>query len=168
MRARGGMIFGVLAILVILIIIAAAIRPSWAFSVTRTSDATPAQIWAWYANTNDVPKWDPLMKGVVLHGNFASGSWGENIPVAGPTLPFTLTSVTPTQYYTEVMQLPLASVESTHILSPMGGKTRIEHGMTMSGSMAWAYELLLRKRIEAGMNQAIDNLAANANHGLPK
>jgi hypothetical protein len=167
MRPRG-VILGVLTIIVILWIIVVAIRPSWSYSVTRMSNATPAQIWAWYADTNDVPKWDPLIKGVVLHGDFSAGSWGEYIPAAGPTLPLTLTTVSPSQYYTQVTKLPMASVESTHILTAIGNQTRIEHGITMSGPMAWAYELFLKNKIEGGMNQAIDNLAANANRGLPK
>lgn len=167
MRARG-VILGVLTIIVILWIVVVAIRPSWSYSVTRMSDATPAQVWAWYADTNDVPKWDPLIKGVVLHGDFSAGSWGEYIPVEGPTLPLTLTTVAPSQYYIQITKLPMASVESTHILTTVGNQTRIEHGMTMSGTMAWAYELFLKSKIEAGMNQAIDTLAANANHGLPK
>jgi hypothetical protein len=167
MRARG-VIFGLLTIIVILWIVAAAIRPTWTYSVSRVSDATPAQIWAWYADTNDVPKWNPLLKGVVMHGSFAAGGWGQDIPTVGPTMDFTLTSVLAPQTYTESINLPMASVESSHVLTTVGNQTRIQHGMTMTGSMAWAYELFLRKKIEAGMNQAIDNLAANAAHGLPK
>lgn len=167
MRARG-VILSLLTIIVILWIIVVAIRPSWSYSVTRMSNATPAQIWAWYADTNDVPKWDPLIKGVVLHGDFSAGSWGEYIPAAGPTLPLSLTTVSRSQYYTQITKLPMASVESTNILTPVGSQTRITHSMTMTGTMAWAYELFLKGKIEGGMNEAIDNLAANANHGLPK
>lgn len=80
---------------------------------------------------------------------------------------WTLTQVAVNKSYTETSRLPLATLETTHVVSAQQNITHITHGITVHGPDAWVYRFLFRKQIDVGMRQAINDLAAGAPNGLP-
>lgn len=155
-------------VLVITVAIGARVEPSWSVSATRTSTASPQQIWAWYTDARDIPRWDHLVREVIVDGPFAAGTAGKNVPVQGPATPWTLTAVERDRQYTEISTLPLATLEATHVLTRVGAGTKIDHALTMRGPLAWVYGLLLRDSFAHGIVAALDRLADGAPHGLPR
>lgn len=141
--------------------------PSWTVSASAMSKATAHQIWAWYTDTAEVPRWDPLVKEVISHGPFQVNTQGENIPYSGPAMRWTLTEVSVDRSYTESSRLPLATLEATHTISSQDHITKIEHGITVHGPAAWVYRILFGRKVEVGMRRAIDLLAAHASDGSP-
>ncbi len=145
-----------------------AVVPEWSVTAAEVTEATPEQVWAWYVDTPDVPKWDHLVKQVVTHGAFQVGTTGENIPVSGPPMSWILTEMQQDRSYTEVSKLPFATLEANHLLKPQGSSTRIEHGITVRGPAAWIYRILFRTKISNGMMDAMHALATGAPRGLPR
>lgn len=145
-----------------------AVRPSWSITVTRSSPATRDQIWAWYADLRDAPKWDPTVKELQASGPLVAGTHGEKIPASGPPMNWEVTSAVSPDHYTAVSKLAFASIVETRALRAKPGGTEIQHRVTVSGPLAWAYELVLRKQMQTGMTTAIDNLAERAQKGPPQ
>lgn len=63
----------------------------WMFEHTETTSASPAQLWAHYAEPATWPEWDHETAAVTVEGPLAVGTRGTLKPVKGPATPFTFT-----------------------------------------------------------------------------
>lgn len=159
---------GISALLVLVGLAGAAlIFPSWQVDASEVSAATPAQIWAWYADTERTPNWDHLVVRRVINGPFATGPNGSNQGTGGPAFPWTFTDVRTNDHYTEVTRLYGATLTATHVLTPVAKGTRIDHALIVAGPLAWAYRLALYSSFESGIHAAMHRLATGAAKGAP-
>lgn len=161
----------VLAVAVVAVLVAVEITgwmvlPSWTISASEISSATPHQIWLWYASPRDWPNWDHLVDQVQSNGPFIDGTEGIS-ESGGMSMTSILTEVREDRGYTEILQMPLASLTATHELRPEATGTRIDHAMTVDGPGAWLIYVMKRKALQTGMNDALHRLASRAGDGLP-
>jgi len=140
----------------------------WTIEVAADAAADRETVWAWYEATDEAPSWDPLIRRIEPDGPMAIGSGGRNHPVGGPSVRFRYTEVTRVVSYTEVSSSPGASFAFTHRLEEaFGGRVRLVHGVEVSGPLAGLYRLLVRRRFERGMREALDNLVRRVEAGPP-
>ncbi len=147
--------------------VAAVLFPSWRVDASEVSPAKPAQIWAWYADTERTPNWDHLVARRISNGPFATGTNGSNQGTGGPAFPWTFTDVLTNDHYTEVTRLYGATLTATHVLTPVPEGTRIDHALIVEGPLAWAYRLALYSSFESGIHAALHRLATGAAKGAP-
>lgn len=150
-----------------LLVVGAIAVPSWRVDASEISHATPAQIWAWYSDAGRTPNWDHLVKLRKIDGPFATGTRGSNQGTGGPAFPWIFSEVVTGVRYTEVTQLPLASLTATHVLTPVASGTRIEHALIVAGPLAWLYRFAFYRSFESGIHRALQRLAAGAADGPP-
>ncbi len=139
----------------------------WSFEYTKSTTATPEQIWAYYADSTTAPLWDPLVAEIQMNGPFVTSTTGVNKASNGQKVKFVLTEVTPFSSYTEVNQLPFAQIVWTHRVTPTSAGCTFTHGVLISGPLSWLYTLLLGKSFKQGMPIASNNLARFAEAGPP-
>ena len=142
---------------------AAAWRPGsdmWSIEQTGTTSAVPERIWAVYEDTASAPEWDPLVGEIRPDGPLALGRTARNKPRHGPSMPTTITEITPNVSYTETIRVPGASMDWTHTLSSTPTATIIRHGVRCHGPLSPLYKLLYHRGFTTGMRTALDNLIA--------
>jgi hypothetical protein len=140
----------------------------WTIEVSAEARTPRETVWAWYEATDEAPSWDPLVKRIQADGPIRLGARGRNHPVTGPSAPFVYTQVTHLVSYTEVSTAPGAAFAFTHLLTDLPkGRLRITHGVEVSGRLARLYQPLMRRRFEAGMRVAMDNLVRRVESGPP-
>lgn len=108
----------------------------WTCEHVVASDATPAQVWALYAEPATWPEWDRATERVTLRGPFLPGSRGTLKPAGGPATRFTLVEVVPEVGFTSLTRLPLARLAFGHRIQPTPTGSRITHTVTISGPLA--------------------------------
>jgi hypothetical protein len=162
MRKIGRAVGAVLLALVAVETIGLLLVPSWRVDASEISPGTPAQIWAWYADSNRTPNWDHLVVRRLINGKFETGTTGSNQGTGGPAFPWTFTDVQTNRQYTEVTTLPLGSLTATHVLTPVQSGTRIDHALIVSGPLAWLYRLVLYSAFKTGIHEALHRLAVGA------
>ena len=135
----------------------------WTCEHSVVSGATPAQVWARYAEPKTWPEWDAALERVALHGPFAAGSRGTLRPVGGPTTRFTITEVVPEVGFTDVARLPLARLVFRHRIEPVSTGSRLTHAVTITGPLSPLFARVLgvgvARDLPAGM-EALARLAA--------
>lgn len=139
----------------------------WSLQHARELRASAETVWAWYEDTASAPSWDPLIGEVRCDGPLAVGVTGRNTPRHGPSVPFVYTEVTPGVSYTEQTRLPGARMAFWHTLQPRGDVTVVTHGVMCTGPLARVYRLVVGRSFDAGMQQALEGLAALAQAGPP-
>ena len=165
---RLGWVLSIIAVGGALALIAGAVLvPAWRVDASEVSQATPGQIWIWYSDAPRTPNWDHLVKIRAIKGPFATGTLGSNQGDSGPAFPWTFTDVLTGRHYTELTQLPLASLTATHVLTPVATGTRIDHALIVAGPLAWLYRIVLRSSFQTGIHEALHRLATGAPHGPP-
>ena len=137
----------------------------WTYEHTETTRATPAQLWARYAEPATWPEWDAETAWVTVEGPVAVGSRGTLKPVHGPATRFTFTEVSPEVGFADVTRLPLARLAFTHRIEPLGTGSRFTHGVTISGPLAPLFARVVGKGIAAGLPSAMRALAQLAEGG---
>jgi hypothetical protein len=141
----------------------------WTVEHTETTSASPAQLWARYAEPATWPEWDHETAAVTVQGRVAVGTRGTLKPVKGPATPFTFTEVTPEVGFTDVSRLPLARLTFTHLIVPTPTGSRFTHRVTINGPLSPLFARVIGRTIAAGLPTAMRQLArlaetaANAN-----
>lgn len=131
----------------------------WTFEHTETTSATPAQVWACYAEPTTWPEWDHEIAAVTLGGPMAVGTRGTLKPVKGPATPFTFTAVTPEAGFTDVSRLPLARLTFSHHIEAMATGCRFTHSVEISGPLSPVFARVIGKKIAARLPAAMRALA---------
>ena len=131
----------------------------WACEHVVTSAATPAQVWACYAEPRTWPAWDAALERVALRGLFAVGGRGTLKPVGGPTLRFTLTEVDPGVGFTSEARLPLARLVFGHQIEATATGSRLTHTVTVSGPLSALFARAVGAGLARGLPSAMGALA---------
>ena len=131
----------------------------WTCEHTVTSHATPAQVWARYAEPRTWPEWDAATEHVTLQGLFAVGSRGSLKPVGGPTTRFTLTEVVPDVGFTNVTRLPMARLEFRHQIEATSTGSRLTHSVTISGLLSPLFARVIGAGVARDLPSAMTALA---------
>jgi hypothetical protein len=131
----------------------------WTVEHTETTSASPAQLWARYAEPATWPEWDHETAAVTVQGRVAVGTRGTLKPVKGPATPFTFTEVTPEVGFTDVSRLPLARLTFTHLIVPTPTGSRFTHRVTINGPLSPLFARVIGRTIAAGLPTAMRQLA---------
>jgi len=131
----------------------------WTVEHTETTSASPAQLWARYAEPTTWPEWDHETAAVTVQGRVAVGTRGTLKPVKGPATPFTFTEVTPEVGFTDVSRLPLARLTFTHLIVPTPTGSRFTHRVTINGPLSPLFARVIGRTIAAGLPTAMRQLA---------
>lgn len=127
----------------------------WAFEHTETTSATPAQLWARYAEPATWPEWDHETASVTVEGPMAVGTRGKLKPVKGPAASFIFTEVAPEVGFTDVSRLPLARLTLAHHIEPTDTGSRFTHCVTITGPLAPLFARVIGTTIAAGLPTAM-------------
>jgi hypothetical protein len=137
----------------------------WHVTATAESSATPAQLWARYADVPNWTDWDEGLEHVSLDGPFAVGVSGRLKPAGAPTsFPFTLTRVDVERGFSDVTPiphraLPLVRLVFDHELTPTATGTRITHRVAFRGPLGWLFRLVAGKGFHKDVPDAVNSLA---------
>lgn len=131
----------------------------WTFEHTETTSATPAQLWAHYAEPTTWPDWDHELESVTVQGAMAVGTRGRLKPIKGPATPFTFTEVTPEVGFTDISRLPLARLALTHHIEPTAAGSRFTHQVTITGPLSPLFARIIGRSIAVGLPIAMLALA---------
>jgi hypothetical protein len=121
------------------------------FEVSRRMAASPAAIFARYADVAHWPQWDEDLKAASIDGPFASGSPGVVEPKSGPKSKVLFVDVQPNRGFAVECKLPLCQMRFEHRLEPQGNTTLVTHGVVFRGALAWLFGRL----IGAGMRKTL-------------
>lgn len=155
------------AVLAIVELVGWVTMPTWQVVASEVSPASPSQIWRWYDDSSRTPNWDYLVERRTVSGPFQTGTHGANKAVGGPSFPWVYTDVRTDHGYTEVTDLPLATLTATHELSVTQNGTRIDHALVVAGPLAWLFRFALYNQFEQGIHAAMHRLATGAALGPP-
>jgi hypothetical protein len=111
------------------------------FSHTIETAATPAALWALYADPDTWPTWDPDAERVTLDGPFATGSGGTMKFTGQDPLAYVLEDVQPQRAFTDVTSVPGATIRFGHRIEPTDEGTRFTHELTIEADEPFAAEL---------------------------
>lgn len=140
----------------------------WTFEHTETTRATPAQLWAHYADPASWPDWDHATEAVTVEGPMAVDVRGTLKPVNGPATPFTFTEVTPGVSFTDVSRLPLARLTFSHRIEPTGEGCRFTHRVVIRGMLSPLFALVIGRNVAAELPSSMRALARLAEtNGAP-
>ena len=138
----------------------------WTCEHAVTTNATPSQVWARYADPQTWPEWDAATERVTLYGPFAVGSRGTLKAVGGPTTRFTLTEVVPEVGFTNVARLPLARLVFRHQIEATATGSRLTHIATINGPLSLLLGRVIGTSLARDLPAAMNALARLA-AGLP-
>ena len=138
----------------------------WTCEHAVTTNATPAQVWARYADPSTWPEWDAAVERVTLQGPFAVGSRGTLKAVGGPATRFTLTEVVPDVGFTNVTRLPLARLVFRHQIEATATGSQLSHIVTFSGPLSSLLGRVIGTGLARELPGAMNALALLA-AGLP-
>jgi Polyketide cyclase / dehydrase and lipid transport len=135
-------------------------------SIASAHVSSPAPASAFFATWADMatwPEWNTDTAWVRLDGPFATGSTGELKPKGGPKVRFVLTSVVPGEEFVDTSLLLGARLEFRHTVQPRpDGGCDVRVGITMTGPLARAWNLLLAKGFRTSVQPDLDRLAKAA------
>jgi len=131
----------------------------WTFEHTETTTATPAQLWARYADPPSWPEWDHEIAAVTVQGPMAVGTRGTLKPVKGPATTFTFSEVSREVGFTDVSRLPLARLTFSHLIEPTATGCRFIHRVSISGPLSPLFARVIGRSVAAGLPVAMRELA---------
>jgi hypothetical protein len=130
------------------------------FQHTEITTATPAQLWKKYSKPTQWPDWDHEVAAVTVDGPFVKGTRGTIKPTRGPKARFVVSELTPNVSFTDVTQLPLATMAFAHRIDVIDGVTHFTHHVTMTGSLSPVFSRLIGRGIVSELPKAMRTLAA--------
>jgi carbon monoxide dehydrogenase subunit G len=112
-------------------------------SHSETARATPAEVWAWYADVSRWPRWDGGIRDVTLNGPFASGTRGTVTLANGRKSKVRLLDVEDNSRFTDRVKLRGITVTTIHRIEPDGVFTRITHDVVLGGLLGRLFPRLI-------------------------
>lgn len=131
----------------------------WTFEHSETTRATPAQLWARYAEPMTWPEWDHETAQVTVEGSMEVGTRGTLKPVKGPVTNFVFTEVSPEVGFSDVCRLPLARLTFAHRIETTAAGSRFTHRVTITGPLSPLFARVIGKNVAAGLPAAMQSLA---------
>jgi hypothetical protein len=124
--------------------------------------ATPARLFALYADVRNWNRWDPDTKASHIDGPFQTGTKGSLTPTKGNTVPMLLTSVVPNCSFTAEAKIPLFRMVFEHELLPANGATEVVHRVSFSGALAFLLGRFIGAQLNKGLPVTLSKLKAAA------
>lgn len=124
--------------------------------------ATPARVFALWADAAAWPRWDPDLEEASLDGAFARGSHGTLKPRGGPRTRIELVDVVEPESFTAVSRLPGCRMVFAHRVSPLPDGCRVTHAVRFEGPLAFVFRRLIGPSIRRGLPGTMDGLKAAA------
>jgi|GEM_PF-454389 len=120
-------------------------------SGTVDVQATPAAVFALWADAPGWPRWDPDLSEAELHGRFEVGATARLKPVGGPTTRIRLTEVTPARSFSAECRLPLCRMVFDHLIEPLPDGCRVTHTIRFRGPLAMLFQRLIGPQLVRGL-----------------
>ncbi|MCU0626938.1 MAG: SRPBCC family protein [Gemmatimonadaceae bacterium] len=125
------------------------------FEGTITVRATPAQVFALWADSAGWPRWDPDVKAARIDGPFVAGATGSITPQQGPTLRIRVTRVLPDRAFDAEARLPLCTMRFEHECEAAGdasgAATRVTHRVVFEGPLAFVFRRVIGPSLVTGI-----------------
>jgi uncharacterized protein YndB with AHSA1/START domain len=132
------------------------------FESTTTIQATPAAIFAIYADMAQWPSWDPDLKAASLQGAMVSGAVGEVQPHSGPKSKLAFVEVVSNKHLRMECKLPLGMMHFDYELQAQGDATLVTHRTTFSGLLAPLWGRLIGSGMKKSLPAALAGLKRKA------
>ncbi len=132
------------------------------FEAKTTINASPATIFALYADVANWPSWDTDVKSASLQGRFASGAVGEVVPHGGPKSAVHFVEVVANKSVHSECKLPLGKMRFDYELQQQGNTTLVTHRTTFSGFLAPLWGRLIGSGMKKTLPAALAGLKAKA------
>lgn len=136
----------------------------WEYQNSVVTIASPSSIWNLYLNVSEWLKWDQGLSDARLNGSFENGTTGYLTPIGQEPFYFSLTEVKENECFSNVTNLEHAGIQInfSHRLKTVGNKTKITHGVTISGANAETLGGQIGPAITKGIPEAMSNLVSLA------
>jgi hypothetical protein len=131
---------------------------SMQFEHSHRIAASPAQIFARYADVTHWHEWDEDLKQATIHGAFASGTSFIVEPKSGPKSTAWLRDVRRDQGFAVECKLPLCLMRFEYELAPTGGGTVATHRVVFSGALSWLFGRLIGPGMKKGLPHSMRRL----------
>lgn len=139
------------------------------FEGTVHVQATPAQVFALWADSPGWAAWDPDVKAASIDGPFVAGATGTITPTQGPTMRIRVTRVVPDRAFDAEARLPLCTMRFVHECEAEGDRTRVTHRVHFEGPLAFVFRRVIGPSLErgipgtmAGLRRAVEGAARPA------
>ena len=137
---------------------------------TITTTASPAAIFALWADVNHWAEFDPGIEWAKLATAFTAGGRYTIKPKGGPKVRATILVVDPNKTFIDVSHLPGAHLRFEHRIRRQNGRSIVHIVMSVRGPLAWLWAKILGKNQQADLEKSTANLIAKAEgralHGL--
>lgn len=121
--------------------------------------ASPAEVWAWYANPDRWRRWDGGVASVELDGPFATGTRGHLRLPNGRRGRLRLLDVRAGAAFTDRVRLPLLTITTQHELVPQGSGCEIVHTVRLGGTLARFFPRLMALPVRRSLPTSVAQLA---------
>ena len=128
------------------------------FEHTHRIAATPALIFARYADVANWRDWDEDLKASSIGGPFVSGATGVVQPKSGPKSTVRFLDVKADQGFAMECSLPLCKMRFEYELKPTGGGTLITHRVLFKGALAWFFGRVIGAGMRADLPRSMQRL----------
>ncbi|MFC0253495.1 SRPBCC family protein [Massilia consociata] len=125
-------------------------------------EASPAAVFAIYADVARWPAWDPDTRAASIDGSFASGATGRLAPAKGFEVPMQFISVEPDRGFTVASRVLFSTMLFDHTLHPTGAGVVATHRVSFHGPCAWFLRHLVGRRVRHGLPVTMRRLKAFA------
>lgn len=138
------------------------------FEGVVTVAATPAQVFALWADAAGWAAWDPDVKAASIDGPFVTGATGTITPTQGPTMRIRVMRVVADRAFDAEARLPLCAMRFVHDCELLStGGTRVVHRVQFEGPLAFVFRRLIGPSLVkgipgtmAGLKRAVERRAA--------
>jgi uncharacterized protein YndB with AHSA1/START domain len=113
--------------------------------------ATPAAVFACWADAAGWATWDPDVKAASMDGPFATGTTGRIAPREGPTMAIRLSRVEPGRAFDAEARLPGCTMRFEHRMEPRGPETLVTHRVVFSGPLAFLFRRIIGPQLVRGI-----------------
>jgi hypothetical protein len=126
-------------------------------SHTERSSATPAAVWALWADASRWPEWNEQLESGELDGELAVGAGAAVKFKRGGKMRFTVVAVEPERLFLDEAKLPGCRFGHEHRVEPAGGGCEITHRLYLEGATSGLFSRLFgRKRMEKSVVSFIE------------
>ena len=116
---------------------------------SERSSATPAAVWALWADASRWPDWNEQLESGELDGELAVGTGATVKFKRGGKMRFTIVTVEPERLFVDEAKLPGCRFGHEHRVEPAGSGCEITHRLYLTGATSGLFSRLFsRKRME--------------------
>jgi len=124
---------------------------------SERSSATPAAVWALWADASRWPEWNDQLESGELEGELAVGTGATVKFKRGGKMRFTVIAVEPERLFLNEARLPGCRLGHEHRVEPAGAGCEITHRLYLEGATSGLFSRLLgRKRMEKSVVDFIE------------